>query len=375
MKKTRLCRAVICATFAVFSLSTAGLPCTTFQVDAGDRGKLYGRNLDYPTGVGFLSTNARNLRKTAFLVPGVPWRPAEWTSLYGSVAFSQLGRELPYGGMNETGLVVEVMVLSSSQYPSSGSDVPTVNESGLVQYLLDTQSTAAGAAAAAQDFAVRPTMQPLHYLVCDVSGDCLSIEFIAGAVNIHTGASLPIAGLANDTYEDSIEYLALHEGFGGSRPIPTDESSLSRFVRMARHVRNFSRGGDAIEAAFAVLDDVAQTGVSHSVWQVVYDQSHREVHFRTAAMPDRTSIKFDDLSFDCQAPGLALDLDGSVSMPARQWFHDQVSQRVELTHQTLKGLGRDMPEDWIVAGATHAEHSACQSMTFGAAHPANDGRH
>ena len=35
--------------------------------------------------------------------------PASWVSKYGSVTFNQYGRELPTGGMNEAGLVVETI--------------------------------------------------------------------------------------------------------------------------------------------------------------------------------------------------------------------------------------------------------------------------
>ena len=42
---------------------------------------------------------------------------ATWTAQYGSITFNQYGRELPTGGINEAGLVVESMALSEARYP------------------------------------------------------------------------------------------------------------------------------------------------------------------------------------------------------------------------------------------------------------------
>ena len=65
-----------------------------------------------------------------------------WTSKYGSITFNQYGREFAHGGMNEAGLVIELMWLQETQYP--GPD----DRFGLdclqwVQYHLDTSATVA----------------------------------------------------------------------------------------------------------------------------------------------------------------------------------------------------------------------------------------
>src|SRR5438477_4854789 len=85
--------------------------CTTFLLQ-GTGALYFGRNLDWYWEDGIVVVNPRNLQKAAFVLPGNT--PAKWASRYGSVTFNQFGREMPFGGMNEAGLVVENMWLDET---------------------------------------------------------------------------------------------------------------------------------------------------------------------------------------------------------------------------------------------------------------------
>ncbi|MDT8394701.1 MAG: linear amide C-N hydrolase [Bacteroidales bacterium] len=89
-----------------FSIAQA---CTTFTINDGKGNIVFGRNFDFPVGMGHIEVNYRGVHKTAFVRP--PEVPVAWVSKYGSITFNQIGREFPYGGMNEAGLVVEQMWL------------------------------------------------------------------------------------------------------------------------------------------------------------------------------------------------------------------------------------------------------------------------
>src|SRR5581483_9546892 len=97
------------------------------------------RNLDWDWENGLVFINARQVQKRAFVLGP---NAATWTSKYGSVTFNQFGRELPFGGMNEAGLVVENMWLTETQYPA-GDSRPEINMLQWIQYQLDTCSTVA----------------------------------------------------------------------------------------------------------------------------------------------------------------------------------------------------------------------------------------
>jgi penicillin V acylase-like amidase (Ntn superfamily) len=69
------------------------------------KGNLIGKSFDSIVKAGMIFTNKRGQIKSAAVFP--PERPLEWVSLYGSVTFSQCGKEFPVSGINERGLVAE----------------------------------------------------------------------------------------------------------------------------------------------------------------------------------------------------------------------------------------------------------------------------
>ena len=90
--------------------------CTTFTFKTPDGQIIYGRNFDFPSGLGHVHLNYRGVEKFSFVAP--PEKSTSWISKYGSVTFNQNGRELPYGGMNEAGLIIEQNIPSPTAEPA-----------------------------------------------------------------------------------------------------------------------------------------------------------------------------------------------------------------------------------------------------------------
>jgi penicillin V acylase-like amidase (Ntn superfamily) len=68
-------------------------------------------------------------------------RPAVWTSKFGSVTFNQYGREMPFGGMNEAGLVIGTMGLfKKNKFPTPDSR-PSIFVQHSLQYQLDNHDS------------------------------------------------------------------------------------------------------------------------------------------------------------------------------------------------------------------------------------------
>ena len=99
------------------------------------KNKLIGKNYDSIVDLGMLFTNKRGQIKSSAVFP--PEQPLEWVSCYGSITFSQSGKELPVCGMNEKGLVVEQATLQSSAYPETEGK-SALSSLEMTQYLLDT---------------------------------------------------------------------------------------------------------------------------------------------------------------------------------------------------------------------------------------------
>ncbi|MGB7842602.1 MAG: linear amide C-N hydrolase [Salinimicrobium sp.] len=290
--------------FSFFLLNFNVNACTTFCFRDGDR-IVFGRNFDFPVGYGHLLINKRNLHKSGMVRP--PEKLLEWTSRYGSVTFNQNGREFPFGGMNERGLVIEQMALNQSQYEDYDERFG-LTELQWIQYQLDNSASVEEVIASAKTLRISPqSVAKLHFLVADKSGDVATIEFIGGKMVVHRGESLPVKALANDSYEDSMQYLQNFSGFGGNKEIPVSTAPLDRFVNAAAGLKEFL-GGDPIDYAFDILDRVRQND-STTQWSIVYDLNNSEVYFETQKNRETRTLSLSEIDFDCDSPARFVDID------------------------------------------------------------------
>jgi choloylglycine hydrolase len=277
--------------------------CTTFCLR--DEGRiLFGKNYDWNVGDGLLVVNQRGLARTAGVEDDQ--KPASWVSRYGSVTFNQYGRDFPSGGMNEAGLVIELMWLEGSRYPAPDAR-PAVDVLQWIQYNLDSHATVAEVLSADQKVRIAGDV-PLHYLVADRKGQVATVEFLDGRLVAHTGKKLPVAALTNSTYRDS-ESFRQAKAKGSAQP---GNNSLDRFAHAAARVEAFDgRKGDAVAYAFETLDQVAQG--SYTKWSIVYEIDRARVHFRTQGNRAVRSLSLAGLNFDCGQPVRVLSLDAKVS--------------------------------------------------------------
>jgi len=274
--------------------------CTTFRLKDKNGGLFFGRNFDFPAGQGQIHVNQRNLRKTSLIA--APEKPFTWVSRYGSISFNQNGREFPYGGMNEAGLVIEQMMHESadSKYPAL-DDRHGLEELQWIQYQLDVSASVAEVIAS--DRAVRisfASVAPLHFLAADAGGNVAAIEYIDGKMVVHTGKSLKYPALANDTFDASLAAKAALDAAGGN-------GQPDRFARAAAMVEAFApNSAPALEYAFAILKNVSQGGTQ---WSIVYDLKQKAISYRTRANTRIRRIAMDTFDFSCAGPGLFADID------------------------------------------------------------------
>ncbi len=307
--------------------------CTTFAMGAGER-LLVGKSYDWDTPHGLVLLNRRGLKKQALvLAAGV--KPASWTARYGSLTFNQYGREMPNGGINEAGLVVEIMWLSSTRHPALAPDRPTVNELQWIQYLLDTSGTLKEALAAARKLQVARIHGQVHYMVCDRAGACGTFEYLAGKLVVHHGKRLPARVLTNSTYKRSAAALRRHRG----GKVPGGSGSLARFVRAAS-LANKAGKAPTVKQAFAALESVAQG--EYTRWQIVYESAAGKVHFRVPGREART-VNVKALDFACSAPVKVMDLHGSVLGLGPKMVPYQRAHNEELVKKSFANLGLKLP--------------------------------
>lgn len=330
VKKISLCILSI-LTFAVTMLSANQLyACTTFCLK--NKGEvLFGKNYDWMVGEGLVFVNKRGVAKVANAEDRS--NPAKWVSKFGSVTFNQYGRENPSGGMNEAGLVIELMWLDQTQYPAEDSR-PALDVLEWIQYQLDTAATVAEVIENSEKVRINSLVR-LHYLVNDKAGNSATIEFLNGKMVAHRGEALPFSTLTNDTYEKSVNYsktTAVERARGNG--------SLERFARAAQKVDEFGKTeraeAEAVNYAFEILNNVAQG--NYTQWRIVYDQKRHKIHFKTLQAPQIKTIDASAFNYSCGTTVKVLDMNAKVAGDVTAKFTDYTRKaNRELIERSFNG--------------------------------------
>ena len=196
---------VLLFVFSLFLTASKGHSCTSFYL-AGMERPVVGKNYDWSIENGLVIVNKRGVQKTAAQYRAIEFdKPVKWKSKFGSITFNQFGRELPMGGINEAGLVVEVLMLTETVYPEPDSR-PSISALQWVQYQLDNFSTIQEVVESNAQVRILQTVSGpgLHYFVCDRDGNSAIIEFLNGRFIYYTDENMPVKVLTNSTYEHGI---------------------------------------------------------------------------------------------------------------------------------------------------------------------------
>ena len=328
--------AVLCLMIAFMQLEANA--CTTFQLKHKDQ-VLVGKNYDWMVEEGLVIVNKRGVSKTAYKSTSDNTglgTPATWTSKYGSIMFTQYGREIGPGGMNEAGLVVESMGLFGNtpnrKYPDPDERV-SIRASQWRQYQLDNFATVQEVIDSDAFLRIRPKYGiHSHFIVSDKEGNCATIEFLDGKMVCHTGETLPYRALTNNTYALSLGYLKKD-----TIPEPDRFRSIERFTRAANMVSDYNPETSAspVGYAFEILKSVSWSVdrewqgtpyTSNTRWSIVYDQKNRRIHFKTHGNPEVRVIDMAAFDFSCKTPVKVLNVTAKLSGDVSGEFVDYTRQ-------------------------------------------------
>ena len=276
--------------------------CSAFTLEMG-RNILAAKSYDWHVGLGIILSNPRGERLS---IPTGIDSPISWDARFGSLTFNQYGQYLPNGGINEAGLVIEVLWLEETYYPVDARKIP-INELQWVQYHLDVSSSVEEVISSSKNFIISPMFGKLHYFVADKSGNTAIIEFINGETVIHTGEGLVCRAITNDTYANSIGYLNKNEVHGGNN------ASLNRFKRLAENIEKTEqsstrspRRDDIADKAFELLKNVWIEGWTK--WNIVYDLNRGQIHYFTDVSMSTKKIDIRQFDFSPNAVPLFVDM-------------------------------------------------------------------
>lgn len=253
----------------------------------------------------------------------------EWTSKYGSLGVSSWDISIS-DGMNEKGLVANMLWLVESEYPSFEK---TGNKKGMAislwaQYVLDNFATVAEAVEALEkeSFAVVSDFIPgtdkfttVHLSISDARGDNAIFEYLKGKLVIHHDPSYVV--MTNDpSYDQQLGIAKYWENIPGKTFLPGSVTAPDRFVRASFFINAIPQTDNTRVAVASVFSVIRNTSVPYGFeiegfpnlsttrWRAVADQKNLVYYFETALTPNTFWVDLKKVDFSENARVRKLDL-------------------------------------------------------------------
>ncbi len=253
----------------------------------------------------------------------------KWTSKYGSVIASVYEAGTA-DGMNEKGLVANLLFLVESEYPSPDSDNrPLMSIAAWTQYVLDRFQTVEEAVMELRKAAFRPVSViasngvegKIHLSIFDPSGDSAIFEYIDGQLVIHHGRQFQVM-TNSPTYDHQLALNEYWRQIGGTVMLPGTNRAADRFARASFYINAAQQSADAKEAVasvFSVMRNVSvprgistpdQPNISSTRWRTVADHKNRIYYFEDTASPSVVWVDLKRVDFAESSGIRKLELQG-----------------------------------------------------------------
>ena len=263
----------------------------------------------------------------------------KWTSKYGSVVAA--GYDIGSAdGMNEAGLVANLLYLAESDYGEPGGK-PILSISLWAQYALDNFTTVSEAveALAKEPFRVVAPKLPngkgaqLHLSLSDATGDSAIFQYIGGKLVIYHGKQYTVM-TNSPTYDQQLALNAYWKEIGGLTFLPGTNRASDRFARASFLIKAIPTKPDPnvitavpgekfeYQAAASVLGVMrgvsvplgittpGQPNISSTLWRTVSDQTDKIYFFDSATSPNAFWVPLVDLDLKEGAPVKKLTVAG-----------------------------------------------------------------
>jgi len=252
----------------------------------------------------------------------------EWTSRYGSMVVS--GYDIStVDGMNEEGLVANMLWLFASEYPAHDGQTPQMSLAIWAQYFLDRYASVAEAVADLQqhpfdvvtaDVPDQPgRLAKVHLSLSDRSGDSAILEWIDGKLVIHHGREFRT--MTNDPpYQDQLAIAAYWKDVNPRQMLPGTNRSQDRFVRADTYVDLVVQSAEPRTAVAAAMSVIRNASVPYGIttpdapnlsttrWRVVADHKDRVFYVESAIAPNLFWVDLQKLDFSPEGGVRKLEL-------------------------------------------------------------------
>jgi penicillin V acylase-like amidase (Ntn superfamily) len=253
----------------------------------------------------------------------------EWVSKYGSLGVSTWDIAIA-DGMNEKGLVANLLWLVESNYPAFNKDG---NRKGMAislwaQYVLDNFATVKETVEELrkESFAIVSDFIPgtdkfttVHLSISDATGDNAILEYINGKLVIHHDPSYTV--MTNDPpYEQQLAIAKYWQNIPGKTFLPGSVTAADRFVRASFFINAIPQTDNtrvAVAGVFSVIRNVSVPygfeiegfpNLSTTRWRCVADQKELVYYFETALTPNTFWVDLKKIDFSEKTVVRKLDL-------------------------------------------------------------------
>ena len=251
----------------------------------------------------------------------------EWTAEYGSVITTAYDIAT-VDGLNEAGLMANLLWLVESEYPERDAEKPGLASSLWAQYMLDRFATVDEAVAHLRDepFELVTDFLPgterlatVHLSLSDKTGDSAIVEYVGGKQVIHHGREFQVM-TNSPVFDEQLALNAYWRSIGGTVMLPGTNRAADRFARAMFYVDAIPKLEDAREATaavFSVIRNVSvpfgittedEPNISSTRWRVVADHKDLLYYFESAVMPNIFWVDVGKLDFEERTAVRMLDL-------------------------------------------------------------------
>ncbi len=317
--------------------------CTRFVYLGANDQVLTARSMDWRNDIASnLWIFPRGMKRSGEVGP----QSVQWTARYGSVIAS--GYDISTtDGMNEAGLVANVLWLVESSYPKYDGKKPGLTIAAWAQYVLDNFATVREAvdALAKEPFVVVTDMVPgenrlatLHLSISDASGDSAIIEYIDGKQVIHHSKQYQVM-TNSPTFDQQLALNAYWKQIGGTVMLPGTNRAADRFARASFYVNALPKTDDPVKTIASVFSVIRNTSVPYGIstpnepnisstrWRTVADHKRKLYFFESALTPntfwvDLTKLDFSEKSGKVRKLDLGLNQTNTFSGMVNDQFKD-----------------------------------------------------
>lgn len=256
----------------------------------------------------------------------------KWASKYGSISASSWDIAVS-DGINEKGLVANMLWLVSSEYPefkkNSKEGRPGLAVSLWAQYALDNFASVSEAVDhfKEEEFVVVTDFIPgtdkfttVHLSLSDASGDNAILEYIGGKLIIHHSPSYTV--MTNDPiFEKQLAINEYWKDIPGNIFLPGTNRASDRFIRASYYIKAIPQTDDTRVAVASAFSVIRQCSVPYGIstegfpnlsttrWRAVADQKNLVYYFEDALSPNTVWVDLKKVDFSKTATVKKLALD------------------------------------------------------------------